>query len=115
VTLLDLRQIPLTLTQLSSESGDILSVMGYVDRFTVPLLQPSLLAAAERRDHPKAGSLTIDLSCVRYLDRSGLDMLLRVREKAAAQNCALVIRLRPGSQPESLFRSSKILSGCIAA
>ena len=108
MTLLDFPQVPLTLTRAHSDSGDTLCVIGYVDEFTVPTLQPAFLAAAERLEHPKAGSLTVDLSCVRYIDQVGLEMLLRVREIIAGQDCTLVIRLRPGSQPDSLFRAVKL-------
>ncbi len=108
MTLLDLPQVPLTLTLAQNDGGDVLTVIGYVDSFTVPTIQPVLLAAADRRDHPKAGGLTLDLSCVRYIDRAGLEMLLQMRETVADQECDLVIRLRPGSQPETMLRDLKI-------
>ncbi len=108
MTLLDLPQVPLTLTQFQDGRSEVLSITGYVDEFTTPLLQPALLAAVERLDHPKAGSLIVDLSCSRLIDHAGLQMLLRVREKITAQGRLLVIRLRPGSQPEAVFRASKL-------
>ena len=108
MTILDLPQVPLMLTHLQSDWGEVLSVVGYMDAFTVPTLQPAVLAAVERIDHPKAGILTVDISCVRLIDHDGLQMLLRVREKIAAQGSTLVIRLRPGSQPETVFQSSKL-------
>ena len=115
MTILDLPQVPLTLTQFQSGQKETLAVTGYMDAFTVPTLQPALLAAIARLDHPKAGLLTIDLSCVRLIDHDGLQMLLRVREQIAAQGRTLIIRLRPGSQPETVFRSSKLASVLRAA
>ena len=108
MTVLDLPQVPLTLSHHQTERSEVLSVTGYMDMFTMPTLQPALLAAVERSDHPKAGVLTVDISCVRLIDHDGLQMLLRVREKIAGQGRTLVVRLRPGSQPETVFRSSKL-------
>ena len=108
MTILDLPQVPLTLTHHQSARVEVLSVTGYMDVFTTPTLQPALLAAVEGLDHPKAGVLTVDISCVRLIDHDGLQMLLRVREQIAAQGRTLIIRLRPGSQPETVFRSSKL-------
>ena len=108
MTLLDLPQVPLTLTQFQDGQSEILSVVGYLDAFTVPTLQPVLLAAIERLDHPKAGSLTVDLSCARLVDHAGLELLLQVREQITRQGRTLVIRLRPGSQPETLFHARKL-------
>lgn len=108
MTILDLPQVPLTLTQLSTAVAEVLSVTGYMDRFTTPTLGPALLSAAARGDHPKAGVLTVDISGVRLIDHDGLQALLRVREIAAGQGRTLVIRLRPGSQPETVFRASKL-------
>ncbi len=110
MTLLDLPQVPLTLTQFQNGRSEVLSITGYVDEFTTPVLQPALMAAVERLDHPKAGSLIVDLSCSRMIDHSGLQMLLRVREKIMAQSRTLIIRLRPGSQPETVFHSSSLAS-----
>ena len=107
MTILDLPQVPLTLSHHQSDRAEVLSVVGYMDTFTVPTLQPAVLGAIDGLDHPKAGILTVDISCVRLIDYDGLQLLLRVREKIAAQGRTLVIRLRPGSQPETVFRSSK--------
>ncbi len=108
MTVLDLPQVPLMLSHSQSAHAEMLSVSGYMDAFTIPTLQPALLATVERLDHPKAGVLTVDISGVRLIDHDGLQMLLRVREKIAGQGRTLVIRLRPGSQPETVFRSSKL-------
>jgi len=110
LTILDLPQVPLMLSHHHSDRSEILSVTGYMDTFTVPTLQPALLATVERLDHPKAGLLTVDISGVRLIDHDGLQMLLRVREKITDQGRTLVIRLRPGSQPETVFRGSKLAS-----
>ncbi len=110
MTLLDLPQVPLMLSHHQSAQTEVLSVTGYIDAFTVPTLQPALLAAVEHLDHPKAGVLTVDISGVRLIDHDGLQMLLRVREKITDQGRTLVIRLRPGSQPETVFRGSKLAS-----
>ena len=112
MTLLDLPQIPLTLTHLRSDQNDLLSFTGYVDAYTVPLLQPEFLAAAQS-NHPKSGPLVVDLSCVRFMDRAGVEMVMRVGEEMEAQGSTLVIRLRPGSQPETLLRASKL--SCLLA
>ena len=108
MTILDLPQVPLMLTHLQSDRSEVLSVVGYMDTFTVPTLRPAVLGAVDRLDHPKAGILTVDISCVRLIDHDGLQLLLRVREQIIAQGRTLVIRLRPGSQPETVFRSSKL-------
>lgn len=108
MTLLDLPQVPLTLTHARTDRSDVLSVTGYLDSFTVPLLEEKFLEAVERLDHSKSESLTVDLSCVRFIDRAGLELLLRARRRIADQDRSLVIRLRPGSQPETLFAASKV-------
>ena len=107
MTLLDCPQVPLTLSSAQTADGETLSVTGYLDTFTVPVLQAALLAAIERFGHPKSGALTLDLSCVRFIDRAGLDLLLSVRDKVEAYR-ALTVRLRPGSQPETIFRVSTL-------
>ena len=108
MTLLDYPQVPLMLTQLQIGTTEVLSITGYLDMFTAPTLQPALLAAVERLDHPKAGSLTLDLSCVRFIDSAGLELLLGIRQSITEQERTLVIRLRPGSQPEALLQASKL-------
>ena len=53
------------------------------------------------------------LSVTGYIDAftvPTLQMLLRVREKITDQGRTLVSRLRPGSQPETVFRGSKLAS-----
>lgn len=105
MTLLDLPQVPLTLSQFLSDQGDVLSVSGYVDVFTVPTLHPAFLDALQRRDHPKAGTLIVDLRCVRFIDRAGLAMLQSIREMVDGQGCAFIIRLRLNSQPETVIRT----------
>lgn len=114
MTLLHCPHTPLTLTSLQTADGETLSVTGYVDTFTVPTLRAALLAAADDQGHPKSGTLTLDLSCVRFIDRVGLDLLLAVRGMVEAQNRALTIRLRPGSQPETIFHASA-LSGLLTS
>ncbi len=107
--LLDYPQVPLMLSSAQTAGGgETLSVTGYLDTFTVPALQAALLAATERSAHPKSGALTLDLSCVRFIDRAGLDLLLLVRDTAAVKRRALTVRLRPGSQPETIFRASAL-------
>jgi len=108
MTLLDCPQIPLTLASVQTAAGETLSITGYLDQFTVPTLQPALLEAAEHQSHPKSGPLTLDLSCVRYVDAAGLALLSQASETVEAQSRAVVIRLRPGSQPETVFRSSAL-------
>ena len=108
MTLLDCPQVPLTLSSVQTAGGETVAVTGYLDAFTVPMLRPALLAAAERSAHPKSGTLTLDLSCVRFIDRAGLDLLLSVRDTVEAQHRALTVRLRPGSQPETIFRASTL-------
>ena len=108
MTLLDLPQVPLTLSSALTADGETLSVTGYMDTFTVPVLQAALLAATQRSGHPKSGALTLDLSCVRFIDQAGLDLLLSVRDTVEAQHRALTVRLRPGSQPETIFRASTL-------
>ncbi len=108
MTLLDCPHTPLMLSSVQTAAGETLSVIGYMDTFTAPTLRPALLAAAEGSHCPKSGALTLDLSCVRFIDRAGLDLLLSVRDTASAQNRALTIRLRPGSQPETIFRASAL-------
>lgn len=108
MTLLDCPQTPLMLSLVQTADGETLSVTGYMDTFTAPTLRPALLAAAERSGHPKSGALTLDLSCVRFVDQAGLDLLLRVRDTVEAQHRTLTVRLRPGSQPETIFRASTL-------
>ncbi len=109
MTLLDYPQVPLTLSSAqTADGGETLSVTGYLDVFTASALRPALLAAAQSSGHPNSGALTLDLSCVRFVDRAGLDLLLIVRNAVKAQNRALTIRLRPGSQPETIFQASKL-------
>lgn len=108
MTLLDYPQVPLMLSSMQTAGGETLSITGYLDTSTAPMLRPVLLAAAERSSHPKSGALMLDLSCVRFIDRAGLDLLLSVRDTVEAQSRALTVRLRPGSQPETLFRASNL-------
>ncbi len=108
MTLLDCPQVPLTLSSAQIAGGETLSVTGYLDAFTTPALRPALLAAAGDAPYPKSSALMLDLSCVRFIDRAGLDLLLSVRDAVKAQNRALTVRLRPGSQPETVFRASAL-------
>ena len=112
MTLLDCPHLPLQLISLQTAGGETLSVIGYLDTFTVPSLRAALLDAVQQRGHPKSGALTLDLSCVRFIDRVGLALLLDLRTVVEAQSRALTIRLRPGSQPETAFRASA-LSGLL--
>jgi ABC-type transporter Mla MlaB component len=108
MTLLDDPQVPLMLSSVqTADGGETLSITGYLDTFTVPALQAALLAATERSAHPKSGALTLELSCVRFIDRAGLELLRRVRDAVKGQR-ALTVRLRPGSQPETIFRASAL-------
>ena len=112
MTLLDCPHTPLQLTSLQTAAGETLSVIGYLDTFTVPALRAALLDAIQQGGHPKSDALTLDLSCVRFIDAAGVSLLLALRERVEAQSRALTIRLRPGSQPETVFHASA-LSGLL--
>lgn len=114
MTLLDCPHTPLLLTSLQTAVGETLSVIGYLDTFTVPTLRATLLDAVQQRGHPKSGALTLDLSCVRFIDAAGVSLLLDLRAAVETQSRALTIRLRPGSQPETVFRASA-LSGLLTS
>lgn len=85
---------PLLVGQLSEHDGGMrVQLFGEIDIAGVPPAEALILQAEEHETLP----LELDLSGVEFIDSTGLRMLLRARERAAASGRRL--RVRPAPPP----------------
>lgn len=75
-----------------------LTVVGELDMATVPQLEAKVHAMLAREVH----ALIIDLGKLRFIDSSGLRLLIILRDRAAAEGWTLSL-LRPSGRVLSIF------------
>ncbi|MGH3655312.1 MAG: STAS domain-containing protein, partial [Micromonosporaceae bacterium] len=82
----------LVTSQRFTETAVVIGLSGDLDLATAPELRTALLEALTERDN-----IVVDMSDLRFLDSTGLGVLVRVHKKAKALNGVVAFAAVPGN------------------